>query len=227
MYLDHGMAASTFLDVVQKDECGVHFSQFGECCILTNVFFNGVRGGTYVDVGCHDPFRYSNTYLLWKVLGWTGINIDADARSIEKFRQHRPHDVNLHCGVGSEAGELEFLMFSDGAVNTFDPEFAAHMAPRFGAPAKVKVPVRRINDILDEHLSAGRKIDYLNVDCEGMDHEIIASFDFDKHRPRIISVELGHIDVLDIATSPTVPFLYSKGYRLHSFLHITGVFVAG
>ncbi len=227
MYLDHGMAASTFLDVVQKDECGVHFSQFGECVILTNVLFGGVRDGTYVDVGCHDPFRYSNTYLLWKLLGWTGINIDADVNAIEKFRHHRPHDVNLHCGVGDEPGELEFMVFPDGAINTFDPEFAAHMTKRFGVPTRVKVPVRPINDILNEHLPAGRKIDYLNVDCEGMDEKIIFSFDFEKHRPQVVTVELGHIDVIGLASNPTVALLYGKGYRLHSFLHITGVFVIG
>ena len=228
MFLNHDMPAATFMDVVQKQECGVHFSQFGECCILTNVFFGGVRDGTYVDVGCHDPFRFSNTYLLWKFLGWTGINIDADARAIEAFRRHRPQDVNLHCGVGREAGELEFQVFADGAVNSFDPAFAAHMAQNgFGEPSRIKVAVRPINDILTEHLTPGRTIDYLNVDCEGMDEEIIMSLDFDTYRPKVITIELGHVDLIDIKANAIVAFLYGRGYRLYSYLHITGVFVTG
>src|SRR6266481_9217065 len=77
---------------------GVYFSQFGEDVVLWH-YLQHVKGGFYVDVGAHDPYRFSNTYLLYKYRGWSGINIDLDERSVRAFAGSRPTDTNLQIGV--------------------------------------------------------------------------------------------------------------------------------
>ncbi len=74
------------------------YSQNGEDRILARIY-ERQRYGFYVDIGAHHPFRFSNTYLLYK-RGWNGINIDAMPKSMELFNKYRNRDINIECGVG-------------------------------------------------------------------------------------------------------------------------------
>ena len=78
------------------------YSQEGEDLLLRRIFEHQ-KIGFYVDVGAHHPFRFSNTYLLYK-RGWRGINIDAMPGSMRLFRKFRPRDTNIECGVGLGGG---------------------------------------------------------------------------------------------------------------------------
>jgi FkbM family methyltransferase len=223
--LNQQWPTSKFLDLVSAPESRVHFGQFGEDCIVIELL-GFETNGFYIDVGCHDPFRYSNTFLLWKQLGWTGINIDADPRAIERFRRARPNDTNLNVGIGLAAGDTRFTMFEDGAVNTFDPATAAQQQTRFGHPTTITVPVRRLDDVLSEHVPAGTRIGYLNVDCEGLDEAVLRSNDWSLYRPKVISVEIHGLDMRHADRNNIVQFLDSVGYRFRSLVWATGIFEA-
>src|ERR1700733_13651528 len=74
-------------------------SQEGEDRVLASLLLKAHGGilpssGFYVDVGAHDPFRFSNTYFFYR-RGWSGINIDAMPGSMRRFISHRPRDLNL------------------------------------------------------------------------------------------------------------------------------------
>ncbi len=85
---------------------GMSFSQLGEDRVLWWMFEQR-RNGFYVDIGCHQPYRFSNTALLHIANGWRGINVDVDERSIAAFREARPDDINICAAVGGEASRLE------------------------------------------------------------------------------------------------------------------------
>jgi FkbM family methyltransferase len=216
--------AAKFLEVVCAPECRVHFSQFGEDAMLAE-FLKHKTGGFYVDVGCHDPFRYSNTYLLHKLLGWRGINIDADINAIKRFEVERPGDVNLNVGIGLIEGRMSFTTFADGAVNTFDAALAARQKVNFGEPRLVDVSVRRLSAVLSESLPPETEVDYLNVDCEGLDEEVLRSNDWSKFRPKVVTVELHGIDISRAGENSAVKYLSSVGYRLTSFYWVTALFL--
>ncbi len=211
------------LSLAAEEHARLHFSQLGEDSFLWHIFGNR-PSGFYVDVGCHDPRRYSNTHLLHRVLGWKGINIDADPRAIARFRAARPGDINIHIGVGTTRGTSEFHLFEDGAVNTFETALASEQASRFRRGETVVVPTCPLAEILDRALPSGSGIDYLNIDCEGSDHEVLQSNDWTRYRPEILSVEIHGLYLERAGVNSTVKLLKGQGYRLRSHYLVTTFF---
>lgn len=186
--------------------------------------FEQRRNGFYVDIGCHQPYRFSNTALLHIANGWHGINVDVDERSIAAFREARPDDINICAAVGGEAGQLEVTMFQAGELNTFDPRMAANPARANLIMEKRLVNVSPLRDILHEHVPAGQKIDFLNVDIEGLDHTALMSNDWESFMPEAIAVEVHGFDAANPAGSPTFQLLSKKGYRLIAHLVVTSIY---
>ena len=200
------------------------YSQFGEDAILLWLFAGRLRDGFYVDVGCHHPYRISNTALLHSEYGWSGINIDVDRRAIEAFASHRPEDINICAGVAGQRGELEVTIFEEGAINTFSEEAAAHPAWAKINRAKHRMPVVPLRDILDQHVMDGQRIDLLDLDAEGLDLDILRSNDWTRFTPDVVCVEIERFDVATIGANPIYCFLADLGYRLVSHAAITSFF---
>jgi FkbM family methyltransferase len=223
MHIDLNEPADRLLDLLRTPHLRVHFSQLGEDALLWH-YFHDKSDGFYVDVGCHDPLRYSNTHLLSHFRNWRGINIDADERAILAFQTTRPRDINLCVGVGMSEGSKPFTIFNDGAVNTFDPAMAAQQSPRFGEGATRPIQIKKLATILSEHVPEAAQIDYMNVDCEGLDHEVIESNDWTRFRPAILSVEIHGLNLEAPLSNPLVAFLKQQSYRMRSHYFATTFF---
>jgi FkbM family methyltransferase len=191
------------------------YSQTGEDMILRHLYL-GQETGFYVDVGAHHPRRFSNTHYFHR-RGWRGINIDAMPGSMNAFRRERPRDINLELGVGEREGAMTFHVFQEGALNTFDAELAAQRA-RNGTRVlrEIAVPVRPLAAILREHLPANTRIDFLTVDVEGLDLEVLRSNDWETHRPRCVVAEAEDLDLDAPAESALCGFMRERGYRLYA-----------
>lgn len=193
------------------------FSQFGEDAVLWPML-RTVKGGFYVDIGAHHPFRLNNTALLHNYNGWSGINVDADQRYINEFNKIRPNDINICCGVGAEAGKATMAIFADGAVNSFDAQLIKHaQADGTRQVSELReMQIRTLADILDSYLPDGRKIDLLNIDAEGWDTAILESNNWDRYRPALILVEDHTMTLTNVERSATYRLLRSRGYALFS-----------
>jgi FkbM family methyltransferase len=188
------------------------YSQEGEDLILRRVF-EPQRGGFYVDVGAHHPQRFSNTCLFY-ALRWSGINIDATPGSMRLFKRLRPRDINLELAVGEAGPPKNFFVFNERAINTFDPEHAQRCVARgYKIVAQIPIPTRALGDILHQHMPPGRRIDFLSVDVEGLDLEVLRSNDWVRFKPTYILVELRE-DIETIASHPVAVFLHGHGYRI-------------
>lgn len=188
------------------------YGQDGEDLIL-NRLLDGQLQGFYVDVGAHHPVRFSNTYLFYK-RGWRGINIDAMPGSMKKFNQVRPHDINIECGVAANAGQLMYYRFNEPALNTFDVVEAEHKNKQpYRLIDTVVVDVERLDVLLQKHMPIGQQIDFLSVDVEGKDEEVLRSNDWSRYRPRFILAETLRTDMLSLGDCPVVQFLRSVGYN--------------
>ncbi len=187
------------------------YSQDGEDLILERLL-DGQTSGFYVDVGAHHPMRFSNTYLFYK-RGWRGVNVDAQPGSMALFRRHRPFDTNLEVGCGSIPGRFPYFRFNEPALNTFDPEEAKRkdVSP-YRLIEEVNVPIRRLDDILEAHLPAGRTIDFLSIDVEGRDLDVLQSNDWVRFRPRFILAETLRAELMMLEHDPVVQFLRGVGY---------------
>lgn len=201
------------------------YSQEGEDLILIRLFANK-RNGFYVDVGAHHPYRYSNTYLMHK-LGWKGINIDGSPVSVELFRKSRKRDININVLISNDEKMYSFYMFNDGAYNTLSEDIAMKAIQDYGVHLidKKTVGVKKLEVILDDFLPAGRNIDFLNVDVEGFDLDVLASNNWEKYSPTVIAVEIQWKSIEVILKSDIYKFLLDHGYHLYSKLVNTAIFI--
>lgn len=167
----------------------ISYSQEGEDLIIARIL-NNKENGFYVDVGAHHPKRFSNTYKFY-LNGWRGINIDAMPGSMVLFQKLRPRDINIEAGVASQKGELLYHVFNEPALNTFVEEEAKRKNGKYGyfIIDKKKIKVLPLSEILDLHLKPSDKIDFLTIDVEGLDFEVIQSNNWQRYRPKLILIE--------------------------------------
>lgn len=166
----------------------ISFSQDGEDLILSQLFY-GVSDGLFVDIGAHHPIHFSNTYKFY-LLGWRGLNIDAMPGSMKEFDLIRPEDINLEIGISNDSKSLNFFIFEQSKVNTFSEQMANEHLNNGGCLlSNVKVPTERIDRILEKNLKENTKIDFLSLDVEGLEFEVLTSNDWVKYRPKVILVE--------------------------------------
>ena len=185
-----------------------------------------VSAGYFVDIGAHHPVRFSNTYYFYR-RGWRGINVDALPGTKKLFQRMRPRDITIECGVGSCEGVLKYFLFNEPALNTFSEQEAKKKEHRpYRIVNTLQIPVVTLKQILDEYLPGGTKIDFLTIDAEGFDHEIISSNDWSLYRPRVVLVELLNTDMQNLAMHPTAQILYRHNYRAMSKTLNTYFFVA-
>lgn len=202
------------------------YGQDGEDLIL-NRLLDGQAQGFYVDVGAHHPVRFSNTYLFYQ-RGWRGINIDAMPGSMKRFDRVRPRDINIECGVAGSAGRLIYHRFNEPALNTFDAAEAAYKnKPPYHMIDTVEVAVERLDALLSRYLPTGQQIDFLSVDVEGKDEEVLRSNDWSRYRPRFILAETLRTDMLGLGACPVVQFLSSVGYTPVGKAYNTSFFARG
>ena len=191
------------------------YSQDGEDMILKS-FYETRKNykGFYVDVGAHHPVRYSNTYFFYNK-GWRGINIEPTPTAITPFKILRSRDINLNVGVATKHENLTFFCFNEPALNTFSEESAllAEKKEKYKVIKKVQVDVLPLRDILSKYLPEGIKIDFLTVDVEGLDFDVLKSNDWDRFSPEYLLVE-GHIDFDQIFDYDIYQFLKEKQYKL-------------
>lgn len=203
------------------------YSQEGEDLVLARILSElGSTAGFFVDIGAHHPTRYSNTYYFYR-RGWRGINVDALPGTQKMFQRTRPRDITIECGVGSHEGILKYFAFNEPALNTFSEQEARRKeSPQYRIIDTLQIPVTTLRQILDDHLPSGVQIDFMTIDAEGFDHEIVSSNDWNIYRPRVVLVELLNTDIQGLGEHPTARILYQNNYRALAKTFNTFFFVA-
>lgn len=203
------------------------YSGNGEDILLTQYLFKNKRNGTYVDVGAFHPKIISNTYLLNKKFGWSGINIDPNPEAIYLFKRYRRKDINLEMGIAEHSTEQTYYNFSYSGGNTFDKEMAEKKIdkPWNTLVSKSKISCSPLSDIFDEHIKEGQQIDLLDIDVEGADLSALKSNDWSKYRPSVILVE-DRLFQTELEKSEVYTYLKSKNYNFFSYLEMTLVMTA-
>jgi FkbM family methyltransferase len=192
------------------------WSQEGEDMVLQRIF-GSKKSGFYVDVGAHHPKRFSNTYLFYR-RGWRGINVDAMPGSMKLFNKLRPRDTNLEIGVAQHEGTLDYYVFNEPALNSFSAELSEERSLAsnpYHLKDVIKVDVKPLRDILDCYLG-GRNIDFLSIDVEGLDLDVLASNDWSKYRPNFVLAEVLKSSLHDLDQDPVAQFMKRQGYAVYA-----------
>jgi FkbM family methyltransferase len=206
-----------YFRILQDNKSVEHYySQDGEDVVL-RAFYEGKCDGFYVDIGAHHPLRFSNTQLFYEN-GWTGLNIDANPKSIKEFNKIRHRDINVEIGVSDASGKMEYYSFTEPALNSFDKTLAQERIDGGWILKEIiKVPVTTINDILNKYLPENKHIDFMTIDVEGLEYRIIQSLDFVKYAPDFFLIEeLGYVseDFMKYRTAKIYALLRQKGYSV-------------
>lgn len=218
------MAQDAKLPLAQRAES---YSQEGEDLIVGRLF-DGVLKGFFVDVGAHHPFRFSNTWLLYK-RGWRGINIDATPGSMEEFRRWRPRDINLECLVSTDTRARPYFLHDEPALNTMSEDLVrrrAEESPQYKVTGTVMLPAKSLSTLLEEGLPKGQAVDFLNIDVEGHDLDVLKSNDWEKFHPKVIAAELLATSIADVEGNEIYRFLADRNYRLYAKMFNSAIFTA-
>lgn len=175
------------------------FSQDSEDEILEKIFW-GKNDGFFIDIGAHHPIEYSNTYKFY-LKGWSGLNIDPRPGIMDEFNRIRSKDINIEIAISEEVGEKEFYLFDAPGVNTFlkDIAFGRNILNGFKYLGSKKVKTNTLLNILDKYVGE-RKIDFLNIDVEGYEINILKQNDWKRYRPNVIICEMLFSDESDNPT---------------------------
>jgi FkbM family methyltransferase len=180
--------------------------------------------GFYVDVGAGHPETASVTKYFYE-LGWHGINIEPRSDAIALLEQQRPRDINLRVAAGASEGTAElYVVEGDPDLSTIDNTDLGYLRDRGYGSAAETVRVRTLNTILEEHDVTA--IDFLKVDVEGSEADVLKGIDLNRWTPTVIVIEsiLPWSRVRNDANWRTI--LESQGYREACFDGINLFFTA-
>lgn len=178
----------------------VFASQEGEDVLIKRLLKEQYhQNGFYVDIGAHDPLRFSTT-LHYYLQGWSGINIDPIPGMKHKFDAIRPRDINIECGISQHEGDIAYYMFEESAFNTFSKSNYLSALRKTKLIDTIKVVTKPLSKVLRESLHEGQTITFMTIDVEGFELEVIKSSDWQSFRPKMLCIEAlsqGKSDELD------------------------------
>jgi FkbM family methyltransferase len=194
-----------------SDGFQIAYSQEGEAAILDRIF-DYRSTGFYVDVGAYHPKRYSNTYACYR-RGWRGINIEPTPGARELFELWRPRDIFQTCAISRTSGTRNFYLFEEPALNTFNGALADEYQ-RSGCRLKATqaVEVKPLSQVLAE-CQLDVPIDFMSVDVEDSEMEVLDSNDWERFRPRILLIEILGFDLHAATPNPVHERVLGLGYQ--------------
>jgi FkbM family methyltransferase len=214
----------------KKQEPGAQFkkasyAQSGEDLIVEFIFqLRKIENPSYIDIGAFHPYYMSNTAIFNKK-GSKGINIEPNPDSILLFEKERPGDINLNVGIGSIQGEMTYFMMNEAPMNSFDRENALNLENNFGFRiiGERKILIERLDSVLKKY--ADNKFpDFLSLDVEGLDMEVLSQIDYKSNCPKVICVETIAYGTGE-KNDQLIRFLLGSGYFIYADTTINTIFV--
>lgn len=172
-------------------------------------YFKGRRNGYFIEFGAANGKDLSNTYLLEKQFGWTGICAEPARVWHKALIENRSCNIEKACVWNKTGDKLEFWESAESELSTLEmfKETDHHVSKRENG-IKYGVETISLNDLLEKY-GAPADIEYLSMDTEGSEYDILHAFDFEKYRIEIITVEHNYTP----NRSKIFNLLSAKGYQ--------------
>ena len=181
-------------------------------------YFKKKKKGFFIDVGSYHPLDGNNTHLLYKK-GWQGINFDINSYSIKLFEFLRKRDINIHSGISKKKSKLTMFYRKEiNMLNTLDEKIAKiHFKNGYN---KKDIQVNTLNFFISKHLKKLKKIDFINIDVEGAELDVLKSLNFKHYKPQLICIEIHNIKKMYdtnykyLKTNSIYNYLVNRKYRI-------------
>ena len=205
---------------------------FNSVDLIINYIFKEQKNGFYLDVGAQHPISNNNTFLLFKK-GWRGINIDLDKKNIDLFKIARPKDTNLNFAISDSEEEIDLFFYHDASpINTLSKKVANFQDAKI---TKIKKIQTKVLDNVLKDLNIHDHIDYMNIDVEGHEDQVLKGFNIKKYKPSVISVEYLDLnmkklefknnDINNLLNSNLYTYFTKNNYYFVNWLHGDLIFV--
>jgi FkbM family methyltransferase len=192
-----------------------HASNFED--VLLDRALSGYTPGFYIDVGAFDPLDHSVTHHFYE-RGWRGINVEPNPEPFHRLRTARIRDINLNIGLSNRAGELT-VYEAPSACWSVDRRL---LTGWFGAAEDQivarAVPVQTLATICEQYVPGGVEIDFLKIDVEGHEREVVDGGNWLKWRPRVLVIEANQPEAWE-------PLLLKSGYLFALFEGVNRFYV--
>ena len=169
----------------------ISYAQNYEDVILERCF-KGTENGFYVDVGAWDPLEHSVTHHFYE-RGWHGINVEPNPEYFERLVRARPRDVNLQLALGERDQDSEtFSILKGSGVSTLrqlPADYIENLRTRGFPLESAQVPLASLATVCREHVPAGTEIDFMKIDVEGWETQVLRGHDWERWRPKVLVVE--------------------------------------
>lgn len=212
---------------VWNPHANISFSQCGEDLIVQYVFkLRGIELPSYIDIGAHHPYYLSNTALFHQK-GCKGINIEANPNLIAEFVNARQSDINLNIGLADTNGEMEFFIMEDSTLSTFSIEERDSLVAQGKQLFKtVKVPLKTIDQVLKEYFDS-QFPDFMSLDVEGVDFDILKSIDFRSASPKVICVEAAEYSSIGAGKrrDDLINYIVEQGFTEYANTNLNAIMV--
>ncbi len=195
--------------------------------MMADFFFRNKKKGIYIDVGCHHPHLNNNTYPLYK-RGWKGINLDLDYNTIDMFNFLRKKDFNKQIAISDKKEVTNLYFFHNRAAkNTLSK------INNKGAKEVKRIQTDTLNNIIENSKFRNCSIDFISIDVEGFEMNVLKGFDFKKYRPKLVVLELIQPEVKEffdkkinnILNSDIYNYMLKENYKMINWIHDDLVFV--
>ena len=211
------------------DNRKISYSQSGEDLIVTGLFnMLGIQKPSYLDLGAYHPTYLSNTYVFYQ-RRCRGVCVEPNPVYHKGFQKKRKRDVCLNVGVGAlTQAQADFFLMSEATLNTFSEKEAMRIDAEtpYKIVRKILIPVISINEIIAQNFQAAPN--FVSLDVEGLDLEILTAFDFKRWRPAVFCIETALFSDKreDAAKIPQIAdFMEQQGYFAYADTYLNTIFV--
>lgn len=184
------------------------FSQMAQDYYLyTRHFVNLKRRGVYADVATNDPIGISNTFFMEQCLGWKGLCVEANPQYLAQIHRHRNCALVPTCVSDKDGRKVSFGLASGLSGVMATSKHATEWKKTGERITTMQMTCSTMGVELD--LYAVRKVDYLSLDVEGHELEVLKGLDWSKVLINVMTIEVGgHSKEIEA-------FLKAKGYVRH------------
>lgn len=150
---------------------------------------NFKRDGYFVDLGAADGISGSNTYLMERRFGWRGILVEPARCWHNQLRRNRTAAIETSCAWGESGSVVSFNEVNVPELSTIDSYSSGDSHSEARKLGKLySVSTISLNDLLAKY-DAPSQIDYLSIDTEGSEYEILSAFNFERYKFKVITCE--------------------------------------
>jgi FkbM family methyltransferase len=143
----------------------------------------------YIDVGACDANTDSVTKLFYE-RGGHGINVEPVRQFWETLVQHRSRDINLNVACSNLNGLLKFHYLAGTGLSTAVDDWAEWQRTHYGRQHEtIEVPCLMLGEICRAYVPEIQQIDFLKIDAEGWELQVIEGGDWSRYRPTVVVAE--------------------------------------